>query len=43
MGYHVMCGFLLKDQDQDTGSPDSIFTNLFWIFVVDSSAKYKKQ
>ena len=32
---------LAQNQDQDTGSTDSIFADLFWMFVVDSSAKYK--
>ena len=39
----MMCGFLLKNLDQDTESPASIFVDLFWMFVVDSSAKYIKE
>ena len=41
--YHVMCGCLLENQDHNTGSPDSIFADLFGMFVVDSSAKYIKE
>ena len=40
--YHVTCEFSLKNQDQDTGCPDSIFADFFWIFVVDSSVKIQK-
>ena len=43
MDYPMMHGFSLKNQDQDTGSHDSIFAPLSWIFVVDSSAKYTKE
>ena len=41
--YCMTCGFSLINQDQDTGSPDSIFADLFWMFVVDSSAIYLKE
>ena len=34
---------LTQNQDQDTGSPESIFADLFWMFVGDSSAKYIKE
>ena len=43
MDYHMTHRFSLRNQDQDTGSPDSIFADLFWIFVVDSSAKYTQE
>ena len=43
MVYCMMHGFLLKNQDQDMGSPHSIFADLFWMFVVDSSEKYVKE
>ena len=33
---------LTQNQDQDTRSLDSILADLFWMFVVDSSAKYKR-
>ena len=33
---------LTQKQDQDTRHPDSILADLFWIFVVDSSTKYKR-
>ena len=43
MVYQVMCRFSLKNQDQDIGHPDSVFADLFWMFVIDSSAKYTKE
>ena len=30
--YHVMCRFLLENQDQDTGIPDPIFGDLLWLW-----------
>ena len=42
MVYHMMCGFSLKNQDQDIGSPDLIFIDLFWVFVFDTSANHKR-
>ena len=41
--YCVMSGSLLKNQDQDTGSPDPIFAEFILVIVVDSSAKYTKE
>ena len=43
MVYHVMGGVSPKNKNQDTGSPDSTVADLFWMFVVDSSAKYIKE
>ena len=37
-----MHGFSLENQDQDTESSKSIFADLFLMFVVNSSPKYKR-
>ena len=39
--YHVRHGFLLENQDQDTRKSWLVMADLFWIFVVDSSANIK--
>ena len=38
----MMCGYFLKKQDQDTGSPD-LYLQIVLVMVVDSSVKYVKQ